>query len=893
MGYPLLTKTKERRKTMREKQLKRDAFIKIDRPYTQADFAVRVEKICRENAQREAFLFMRDDGSQVSRSFAQVWEGIQGIASGLQETGVVKGDRVALISPIMPAAVLTGVALGCYGATAVLIDPTLPKEEIMRLLTEADVRGIFAIESVYASLEKEKLAQVPVYKVDAADMVCKAYAEAPQKVMLPATTDRDEDVAAILFSSGTTASMKGIMLTWHSVMRSRDLFADVSGMNAETSYLVVFPYNHVSGYTSTMMHFLTGCSMGMIENVNASKLAEGLQAYNPHHFGMVPKVYDIMADKIRAAIHEKGKAAETVINGMIRFCGWFRRKTGIRLGKKLLGIVYKKAFGKNIRGLAILGTPCSKETADLFLDMGIEWANMYATTETNAFIACTGVHDVYPENSVGNVHRYEEDIVVKINNPDEKGIGEVYAKSGLMMKGYFRDEKLTEEAFEDGYFKTGDLGYLDEEGNLFICGRSKDTIMLHNGKKISATDVDAFYQHLSGEVVVASCAVATEEGYDELHLFMEQGTHSAENMKTCEAKIREKSSSADSLYHLAGIHVIQKLPMTSVGKVKRYLLKEELKQENVKEEAPVVQESLSIEDTVLGILAEVSGMEVSELDGKLDLKKDLGIDSLNMFELVSAIGDKLHVDIAGSLEDVSTVADLIAVVKEPKKDTKGLDLQAFPEKKSPKDIKRLEKWMHFFAKTYDFKVTGLENIPKQGNYIISSNHINNLDPIWLLAAMEGHVDLEKCGCLAEVHLYEKKTTRKLFKTMGSIPVERSGNTVPAMNRCKECLQEGMTLVIFPEGARSRDGSMLPFKNGVAKLAMESGKPILPVGMAGGFEIFPRHKKVPRIRDWKRMKKLELTIRIGAPIYPEEMTESQTMETLRSQIESLSSEVNNA
>lgn len=874
---------------MREKQLKRDEFIKIHRPYKQADFADRVEKICLENAQREAFLFMRDDGSRVSRSFTEVREGIQAIAVELQEAGVQKGDRVALVSPILPAAVLSGVALGCYGATAVLIDPTLPIEEIQRLLTESDVRGIFAIDSVYEKLTCEMVSKVPAYRIDGAELLCKRFADSPERVELQATPDKDDDVAVILFSSGTTASMKGIMLTWHSVMRSRDLFADVSGMNVETSYLVVFPYNHVSGYTSTMMHFLTGCSMGMIENVNASKLAEGLQSYNPHHFGMVPKVYDIMADKIRAAIHEKGKVAEAVINGMIRFCGWVRRKTGFRLGKYLLGIVYKKAFGKNIRGLAILGTPCSKETADLFLDMGMEWANMYATTETNAFIACTGVHDVYPENSVGNVHRYEEDIQVKIHQPDEKGIGEVYAKSGLMMKGYFRDEKLTAEAFEDGYFKTGDLGYLDEEGNLFICGRSKDTIMLHNGKKISATDVDAFYQHLSGEVVVASCAVATEEGYDELHLFMEQGTHSGDTLKSCEAKIREKSMSADSLYHLAGIHIIDKIPVTSVGKVKRYLLKEQVFHEPEAAVVDIATDNMSVEESVYTILAEISGMEAAKLEDGMDLKKDLGIDSLNMFELVSSIGDKLHVDIAGSLEEVATVADLIAVVKEPKKDTKGLDLQAFPEKKTAKDIKRLERWMHFFKSIYEIKVMGLENIPKQENIIISSNHINNLDPIWLLAAMEGHVDLEKCGCLAEVHLYEQKATRKLFKTMGSIPVERSGNTVPAMNRCKECLQEGMTLVIFPEGARSRDGSMLPFKNGVAKLAMESGKPILPIGMEGGFEIFPRHKKWPRIRDWKKGKKLELTIRIGEPIYPDKRSETELMATLRKQIGVLSGE----
>lgn len=862
------------------KILSRASKVKISRPYTQEDFQKRVDKICTENAKKEAFRYMRDDGTHVSTSFEEVYEGIIFITEALKESGIKKGDRVALISPLSPSAVLAGVSLGYSGVVVVLIDPTLPKEEINRLLMESDVRGAFATNKMYEQLDSDIVCQIPVFCINAAETSVKRFTSSASKVLLEETPDRHFDVAAILFSSGTTASMKGIMLTWHSVMRSRDLFADVSGMSTKTSYLVVFPYNHVSGYSSTMMYFLTGCSMGMIENVNASKLAEGLQSYMPHHFGMVPKVYDVMADKIRAAIHEKGVVAEKVINSLITFCGFVRRKTGIRLGKYLLGVVYKKVFGKNICGLAILGTPCAKETAELFLNFGIEWANMYATTETNAFISCTGLHDRYPENSVGNICRYEEDIVVRINNPDEKGIGEVYVKSSLMMKGYFRDEELTLAAFEDGFFKTGDLGYLDKKGDLYICGRSKDTIMLHNGKKISATDVDAYYQKIAGAITVASCAIPAEDGYDELHLFLEQETHNPAMLESCKVLVKDKSLEEDSLYRLAGIHFIDKIPVTSVGKVKRYLLKERVANALKISSVNVITKNMTVEESIYTILSRYIDVNSGPITEKADLKKDLGIDSLHMFEIVCEISEKLHVEVAGLLEDVSTVGDLIATVMEPKQKQCEMNLAEFPKVKTERELKRLDKWIGFFRNIYKFEVTGLGNVPQNSNFIISSNHINNLDPIWLVAAMKGYVPYENIGCLAAVHLFKKKVTRKLFETMGGIPVDRFGNTVPAIARCKECLQGGMNLIIFPEGARSRDGQMLPFKNGIAKLSRESDTPILPVRIDGGFEVFPRNRMLPRLFNWKKMSKYNLKITIAPPIYPQDKTETDIVEQLR-------------
>lgn len=866
--------------------MNRTQSVKITRPYTQQDFITRTEKICNENAQREAFRFMRDDGSRDSITFAQVLSAVKNNTQQILRSGITAGERIAVITPLMPAAVITGVTLAYAGVTAVLIDPTLPAEEINRLLVSSDVRGIFTVSKIYEGLPSELTAKLPVFDLESDITNLSRFASSAEEVLLPETVDKHPDVAAILFSSGTTASMKGIMMTFHSVMRSRDLFADISGMNTKTSYLIVFPYNHISGYSSSMMYFLTGCSMGMIENVNASKLADGLQEYNPYHFGMVPKVFDIMADKIRAAIHEKGAAVEAVINGLIRFSGFVRKKTGIRLGKHLLGIVYKKALGKNICGLAILGTPCRKETAELFLNMGIEWANLYATTETSAPVCCTGIHDLYPENSVGYIHQYEDDIQIRINNPDNNGIGEVYVKSGLMMKGYFRDEELTAEAFDGGWFKTGDLGYLDKNDNLYICGRLKETVVLHNGKKVSAVDIDAFYQQVCGDVTVASCAVPNDEGYDELHLFIESASHDAKKLDEIRNRILEKSSQSGSLYKLSGVHFTDKIPTTSVGKVKRYLLKQQI---NIADNKPLeitANKSNSIDETITAILAQYAKQFSGEITESTDIKNDLGFDSLTMFEIATEIEHRLHVDVSSSLGNINTVGQLIAAVKSPETATNTINMADFPAPKTEKSLRRLRKWIKTFRRLYRFEVSGLENIPQDENYIISSNHINNLDPIWLLAALGDKIEHEKVGCLAAVHLFEKKSTRKLFDMMGAIPVDRSGNTVPAMNRCRECLENGMTLIIFPEGARTRDGKLLPFKNGTAMLSIESGRPIIPARIDGGFEIFPRHKKLPRLFYFGKMSKYTIGITFGKPIYPDNRSESEITEVLKSTIENI-------
>lgn len=156
---------------------------------------------------------------------------------------------------------------------------------------------------------------------------------------------------------------------------------------------------------------------------------------------------------------------------------------------------------------------------------------------------------------------------------------------------------------------------------------------------------------------------------------------------------------------------------------------------------------------------------------------------------------------------------------------------------------------------YDIHVEGTEHIPVSENYLICSNRISYFDPVWILSAMpKDSVVSENICCLAAKHTMEGKISKKIFTALGGIPVDREGNTIPLIRRTGELLKDGKNIILFPEGARSRDGSMLPFKSGAGRIAEYSQKKILPVKIEGAFEIFPRHIDRPRIYDWKNHRK---------------------------------------
>lgn len=543
------------------------------------EFVSRLEQICTQYAEKTAITYMRNDGSKTLFTFGEILERIHATKENFADVGLRTGDRVAIIAPSSPNALFAVLALAYSNIASVLLDESLPKEEIKRLLKTSDVRAVFTTPKIYDAMDSNIIVDIPTFDMSTNNLLFTIFDDSTKLVSAHATTDPDMEVFAILFSSGTTANMKGVMITYASIMGTYNIMSpllDIDSSLKPYSILFVLPINHIAGLISGITSFFDGTNIFMVEDIDATKLNRALLEAEPTHFVMVPRIYELMEQKIKQEIQKRGKPASNVVFSLISFCGFMRKKFGVNIGGKTLKSVIDKVFGKNIRVLLTGGSLCGVSTSTFFLSLGINmWADCYASTETNLPVTITCLSDRFPVGTVSNVSHYKN-IQIKIHDPDEKGIGEIRVKTALIMKGYFRDPELTAAAFdEDGYFKTGDLGYIDKKDYLHVTGRMKEAIMMHTGKKVASSDVDTFYSAHCPDVALASCGVPNEDGtYDEIHLFVEKGKLSPDEQQNLRKSLFEFSAQTSTLYQVSDIHFIDKLPLTSIGKVKRFQLKE-------------------------------------------------------------------------------------------------------------------------------------------------------------------------------------------------------------------------------------------------------------------------------------------------------------------------------
>lgn len=851
------------------------------------EFQQKINEIIKKYNIKTAVTYMKKNGEDETITFNEIGEFIHNAAQEFKQIGLVRGDRVAIISPHSPYAVFMGMALAYSGITVVLIDAALPQEEIQRLLEFSDVRAIFTISKIYNQFND--MYNIPCFSLEQGLKIVPFDAEKGNCHDLFPTQDPEDDVIAILFSSGTTDQMKGIKVTYKSVLIARDVFVRLAGLEDYMTYLLVLPFNHIAGFTGAMTYFLTGCGLGFIEDVNASKLADGLLHFQPHYFAMVPAVYEVMEQKIRAKLHEKGKVVEGTINLLLKLSGFFRKYFGLNIGRKLFKGITSQVFGENIFGIGTGASPCKKSTAEFFLNLGLEWANLYATTETSVPIVATGVHDHYPADTIGNVNAHPE-IQIRIGNPDKNGMGEILVKSELMMKGYFRQPEITKTVFEDGYFKTGDYGFIDKKGYLHMTGRIKESIVLRTGKKISPLDVDEYYSSRMQGVEFASKGVTNEEeSYDEIHLFVEDKSYSDNEKENISEELNNISRQAPSMYKLDNIHFIQQIPKTTVGKVKRFCLKVPVEQKkepargetNIKKKANGVSGKKSEKEILFGIINHITENKENRVyDETEKLEQDIGLDSLNLFEMCVALQEQTGVSVEGYLHENITIGEVLGLLKGDNDNINQMeDITKYPIKKTRRIQRNFKMFKKISCYFWNIESFGMEMLDFSQQYIFCPNHESHFDSLWIMSCLPIQVQEKICSMAAD-YLFEKKVYRFGVEIMGGIPVQRRENTTLAMNRIYDCLtKEGYSLLIHPEGTRTRDGNLGEFKLGAAGLAKQTNIKIVPVHIDGAREIYPPDRKYPRLSKENGQKR-KLVIRFGHPIEPANKSEQEITDEIR-------------
>jgi 1-acyl-sn-glycerol-3-phosphate acyltransferase len=261
----------------------------------------------------------------------------------------------------------------------------------------------------------------------------------------------------------------------------------------------------------------------------------------------------------------------------------------------------------------------------------------------------------------------------------------------------------------------------------------------------------------------------------------------------------------------------------------------------------------------------------NSFDEKTRLIDDLGFDSLSIIEFCLTVEKKTGKDISHIIKPNITIAEIVSILESGDDSAHGSETEIvrYPRSKGLFE-KALFACIKPLVKTlYRYEVKGLDNIPQNGNYILCPNHQTHIDSLWVLIHLPKE-HFPKFCCMAKKEHTENILGRTMLKVAGGIPVDRFGNSGPAFRRCLEQLHKGAVLLIHPEGTRTDDGNMKEFKNGAAKLAIDSGCPIVPVRIEGGYEIFPKDKPLPKVIKLEKgsIGRHGLNISFGTPITPE-------------------------
>jgi len=722
---------------------------------------------------------------------------------------------------------------------------------------------------------------------------------------------KEEDLAALLYTSGTTADPKGVMLTHANLVGEANAVFGVVTIGPSDALLGILPMFHVLAQMANLfLPLFNGSRVVYLETLNTTELLRALQERDITAFAVVPQFFYLIHEKIFKELDRKG----SLVRGLVRrLMGLNRllRRFGINAGKLFFGKIHA-TFGKRMRYLVTGGSRFDPEIARDFYAFGIDVLNAYGLTETTggAFVNLPG------KPVIGSVGPPLPTVEVKILDPhpmEEGGtpVGEIALRSPIVMKGYWNRPDATVAVLKDGWLRTGDLGYLDAGGNLFITGRLKEVIVLANGKNVYPEEIELHYQ--KSPFIKELCVMALEARpgdptSERLHAVIVPNFDLLRERKIVNAKeairfdVETLSQKITSTKRIGSYEIWQEdLPRTTTRKLKRFRIEKRVRDlqkrgggqdADVGSEKPLTDEErawLAREDVkcALDVVREAARNDLHEIRPTQNLELDLGLDSMQRVELLTALEQQLDGDVPeAQLAEIYTVRDLVdAVLNSVGRGERGSRTAApawstiLTEPVTDPEVLALGR-RHPFAETFFFllgrfvylvaldgyrlKVRGLETLPAKGPFLLCSNHQSFFDPVVMAAVLPWPLFRDSFA-LGTSEIFGKGVMRWLARQLRVVVLDPDANLVPAMRAGAYGLRQGRVLILYPEGERSITGNPTVFRKGAAILSIHEQTPIVPVAVEGFYDAWPRHQTLPRLA--------KLRLSFGKPIQPPPLAEA--------------------
>jgi len=497
------------------------------------------------------------------------------IAATLAAKGVGPGDRVVVTGRNGPEWALAWLATLHAGATVVPIDWQLRKEETANLLRAADARVAFIDEDKWNDVDPKAFglaAKISLSKTRP-DYILEVAAAAP----LPLKDRPIDETAAILFTSGTTGTPKGVMLSHRNLVTDCFLAQGNLTILPTDVFYALLPLHHSYTMLAVFIEALSvGAEIVFGRSMATSRLLRELRDSKVTMFLGVPLLFNKVLAGITKGIRAKGPLVEGLLRALMALSGGMKKLTGINPGKIIFRSVLDKASLTTIRICISGGGPLAPAVFRTYNQLGIDFVQGYGLTETSPILALNPVEH-YKETSVGKLIPGVE---ARILEPDAEGRGEIAVKGSMVMQGYFRAPEETAKVFtEDGWFRTGDVGWLDAEDYLYLTGRAKSLIVTEGGKNVYPEEIEnrfQLYEEVEQVLVrgwVPDAATAAEE-IEALVYPSEDWSRDrdpAEVRRRVEAIVAEVNEGLLPYQRISRTRVLERaLEMTTTKKVKRY-----------------------------------------------------------------------------------------------------------------------------------------------------------------------------------------------------------------------------------------------------------------------------------------------------------------------------------
>jgi long-chain acyl-CoA synthetase len=836
-----------------------------------------------------AVIAMRD-GTAVPWPAAALARDAHLLASGLLAAGVARGEPVAIHAPNSPHWIVVRLAIAAAGALPLAIDDLTDTAAAEDIAAQAGCRWVFASAAHAARMAAREGRRVVLVDAPGAAEgwhVLRAAEPGPLPPLAPG------DEALVVATSGTTGAPKLFALT-HAM-----LHANLSGVLAQglvgaaDRMMLPLPLHHVYPLLIGLMTpIAAGAAIVLPEGVTGPQVVQALQGGRATVMVGVPRLYVALLDGLRAKVAARGRLAAMVFGALLELAISLR-KGGVDVGRRLFASLHAQ-MAPDLRLMVSGGAKLEAEATWMLEALGWQVASGYGLAETASLF--TG--NTPAAQRVGSEGRpIATGTGIRIDAPDALGVGEILLRGPNVFAGYRDNPEANAEAFTpDGWFRTGDLGRVDSDGFLYVTGRSKEVIVLGGGKNVMPEEVEAAY---AARPAIREIAVLERNGALVAIVLPDIAAAEATGSLRIEDVVRvaltEAAQALPSYQRLAGFVLAREaLPRTRLGKLQRFRLPALhaalLAGRGVAPAAP-----LSGEDAALVAApgaAEVWAILQARYAGKplspdASPALDLGIDSLEWISLALEIEQRIGLrlteeEMAGASSvralllraaggpgaapaargDADLAAEAAAAATPP-----GVLL--WPVRAAGWALARgLGRAM------FSLRATGAGHVPRQGPVVIVANHVSDLDPGLIAAALPFGAWRRLWWAGAAERLFMNAAARAFARTFQVFPIEERA-PARAVAAARLVLARGEALAWFPESWRSPDGQLQRFLPGIGLVL--DGMPevtVVPAYISGAFEAMPRDARLPR--------RHPVRVAFGAPVRVAALASGDTDPRLRAE-----------